>query len=50
MITWEEDRRDKLATRLRDEVCQALSAIKYFLESSLESAHSDRFIFRSNAL
>jgi signal transduction histidine kinase len=33
MITWEEDRRDKLASRLRDEVCQALSAIKYFLES-----------------
>ena len=33
MITWEEDSRDKLAARLRDEVCQALSAIKYFLES-----------------
>jgi signal transduction histidine kinase len=38
MITWEEDRRDKLATRLRDEVCQALSAIKYFLESMQAAA------------
>jgi len=32
MITWEEDRRDKLAARLRNEICQALCAIKYFLE------------------
>ena len=38
MITWEEDRRDKLATRLRDEVCQALSAIKYFLEGMQAAA------------
>ena len=38
MITWEEDRRDKLATRLRDEVCQALSAIKYFLETMQAAA------------
>ena len=33
MITWEQARRDKLASRLREEVCQSLSAIKYFLES-----------------
>jgi hypothetical protein len=33
MITWEEDRSDKLAARLRDEVCQALTAVKYFLET-----------------
>lgn len=38
MITWEEDRREKLAARLRDEVCQALSATKYFLESMQEAA------------
>jgi signal transduction histidine kinase len=38
MITWEEDRRDKLAALLRDEVCQALSAIKYFLESMQAAA------------
>lgn len=38
MITWEEDRTDKLAARLRDEVCQALSAIKYFLESMQAAA------------
>jgi signal transduction histidine kinase len=38
MIVWEEDRRDRLAARLRDEVCQALSAVKYFLESMQAAA------------
>lgn len=38
MITWEEDSKDRLSTRLRDEVCQALSAVKYFLESMQAAA------------
>ena len=38
VITWEENRGYKLATCLRDEVCQALSAIKYFLESAQVAA------------
>ena len=38
MITWEEDGRDRLATRLREEVCETLSAIKYFLESMQAAA------------
>ncbi len=38
IITWEEDRRDRFATRLRDEICQALSAVKYFLESMQAAA------------
>ena len=38
VITWEEDRGGKLSARLREDVCQALSAIKYFLESVQEAA------------
>lgn len=33
MIAWEEDRRHGLSSRLREDVCQSLIAIKYFLES-----------------
>lgn len=38
MISWEENRGDKLSARLRDEVCQGLSAIKYFLEGMQAAA------------
>jgi len=33
MIAWEEDRKHGLSSRLREDVCQSLIAVKYLLES-----------------
>jgi hypothetical protein len=37
-MRWEEDEKERVAVRLHEEVCQALTAVKYLLEAERKSA------------